>query len=264
MPSCRVFCENFGIRWKIAFQCIKFDRRPATAELKFSRPAPLAHTTLRIAWPVNKMRIIFQDDNDNADAALCRLSTGAPSFYAHHAFGQTNDYTPLRVFCYRCLPSDHQALLYPCDPGVLHFFASVGRRNAVQNGASNQPAANAPHGSYGTGFLLVGTPAQNPFSTRLASDQSLLILNPDTSGEWPLVRVRDWWTDAPSTEALKVPGWTKADAKNMAETYADLQVSPDGHYAVAFIGASWMRKAMPLFSSPCLRSRASRIRSSLS
>jgi len=68
----------------------------------------------------------------------------------------------------------------------------------------------APHGSYGTGFLLVGTPAQNLFSTRLASDQSLLILNPDTSGEWPLVRVRDWWTDAPSTEALKVPGWTKA------------------------------------------------------
>ena len=67
-----------------------------------------------------------------------------------------------------------------------------------------------PHGSYGTGFLLVGTPAQNLFSTRLASDQSLLILNPDTSGEWPLVRVRDWWTDAPSTEALKVPGWTKA------------------------------------------------------
>jgi hypothetical protein len=108
----------------------------------------------------------------------------------------------------------------------------------------------APHGSYGTGFLLVGTPAQNLFSSRLAPDQSLLILNPDTSGEWPLVRVRNWWTEAPLIEVLKIPGWTKADAKNMAETYSDLQVSPDGHYAVAFAGASWMKKGdAPFFVS---------------
>src|SRR6185437_4258802 len=65
-----------------------------------------------------------------------------PRFTLIAASDRQYDYTPLRASCCWWLPSNHQALLYACDPGVLHFFASVGRRNAVQNGASNQPAAN--------------------------------------------------------------------------------------------------------------------------
>jgi hypothetical protein len=101
----------------------------------------------------------------------------------------------------------------------------------------------APQGSYGGGFMLAGTPTEKLFSTRLAPDQSLLILNPDVSGEWPLVRVRNWWTEAPSIEVLKVPGWDREDSTHMGATFVDLQISSDGHYAVAFAGANWLQKS---------------------
>lgn len=100
----------------------------------------------------------------------------------------------------------------------------------------------AERGSFGTGFWLVGTPAKELFAASLAPDQSLLVLDPDNSGSWPLLRIRQWWTPNPSIDSLNIPGWNSTDAKDMDMELVDLQVTPDGHYAVAIFGAGWMRK----------------------
>jgi hypothetical protein len=88
------------------------------------------------------------------------------------------------------------------------------------------------------------------FSMRVAPDQSLLVLDSDTSGNWPLVRTRKWWTDNPASEVLSVPGWKADDAKHMASILVDLQITPDGRYAVAFAGAVWRRKSDFIFHAP--------------
>lgn len=85
---------------------------------------------------------------------------------------------------------------------------------------------------------------------RVAPDQSLLVLDSDTSGNWPLIRVRKWWTDTPVNEVLSVPGWAAADAKHMAQIKVDLQITPDGRYAIAFAGAVWMGKSDFIFHAP--------------
>jgi len=70
------------------------------------------------------------------------------------------------------------------------------------------------------------------------------------SGNWPLVRVRKWWTENPVSEVLKISGWVAADKKNLAEIYVDVQVTPDGRYAVVFSGALWRDKSDFLLHAP--------------
>jgi hypothetical protein len=94
-------------------------------------------------------------------------------------------------------------------------------------------------GKFGSAFLIPGTPAKEMFSIKVAPDQSLLVFDPNVNGEWPLVRVKQWWTQATQSEVLNIPGWTAADLKYLGEMYVDLQITPDGHYAVAFAAAYW-------------------------
>lgn len=90
-----------------------------------------------------------------------------------------------------------------------------------------------PHpGTLGGGFWAVGTSSGEAFQLRIAPDQSLLILYPNTSNQWPLVRVRKWWTKAPETEELNLPGWTEANTRYEASVGTDLLITPDGNYAI--------------------------------
>ena len=104
-------------------------------------------------------------------------------------------------------------------------------------------------GSYSPLFTMDMSSKQH-FSMRVAPDQSLLVLDSDTSGNWSLVRLTKWWTNTPVNEVLSVPGWNAADAKHMAQIKVDLQITPDGRYAVAFAGAVWMEKSDFIFHTP--------------
>jgi len=66
-------------------------------------------------------------------------------------------------------------------------------------------------GTFGGGFWAVGISADETFQFRVAPDQSPLIFYPNTSGQWPLIRLRKWWTATPETEELELPGWTGAN-----------------------------------------------------
>ena len=100
------------------------------------------------------------------------------------------------------------------------------------------------------GFPFVNEDARHHFSMRVAPDQSALVLDSDTSGKWPLVRFRKWWTDTPVRETIDIPGWTSADAKHLDTLHVDVQITPDGRYAVAFAGADWMEKSDFIFFTP--------------
>lgn len=104
-------------------------------------------------------------------------------------------------------------------------------------------------GSY-SHYPIPGLAARDHFSWRVTPDQSILVFDSDTSGNWPLVRVRKWWTENPVNEVLMIPGWKAADKKNLAEIYVDVQVTPDGRYAVAFSGALWRDKSDFLLHAP--------------
>lgn len=104
-------------------------------------------------------------------------------------------------------------------------------------------------GSY-SHYPIPGLAARDHFSLRVAPDQSILVFDPDTSGNWPLVRLNKWWTANPASEVLKIPGWTAADKKDLDQIYVDVQVTPDGHYAVTFSGAIWRNKSDFLFHAP--------------
>ena len=92
--------------------------------------------------------------------------------------------------------------------------------------------------------------ARQLFSMRVTPDQSLLALDSDSSGQWPLVRIRKWWTDTPVTEVLSVPGWSSADAQHLDSIHVDVGITPNGRYAVAFAGANWMEKSAFLLHAP--------------
>lgn len=77
------------------------------------------------------------------------------------------------------------------------------------------------------------------FSIKLAQDHALVAFEPNKNGKWPLVRVRNWWTNKPTSEVLNIPGWSSADAKNLERLNTGLQITPDGHYAVTFADAVW-------------------------
>ena len=98
---------------------------------------------------------------------------------------------------------------------------------------------SSSRGSYDH-FPYSGMNSREHFSMRVVPDQSLLVLDSDASGNWPLIRLRKWWTDAPATEVLSVPGWSSIDANHLNSINLDVQITPDGRYAVAFAGAYWM------------------------
>ncbi len=104
-------------------------------------------------------------------------------------------------------------------------------------------------GSYAL-FSTLDMDSRQHFSMRVAPDQSLLVLDSDTSGKWPLVRLQKWWTDAPVTDVLDVPGWSGVNAKHLDRIHVDVQITPDGRYAVAFAGAVWMGKSDFLLFAP--------------
>jgi hypothetical protein len=93
-------------------------------------------------------------------------------------------------------------------------------------------------GNFGRSFPILGDSANEKSSMKVLRDQSLVVLDPDASGKWPLVRVTKWWTKAPVSEVLNVAGWTAADTE-YGGVEVDLQITPDGHYAVVFAAASW-------------------------
>jgi len=99
-------------------------------------------------------------------------------------------------------------------------------------------------------YPIPGLASRDQFSLRVAPDQSILVFDSDTSGNWPLVRIREWWTENPASEVLAIPGWRAADKKDIAQIYVDVQATPDGRYAVTFSGAMWRDKSDFLFHAP--------------
>jgi len=92
-------------------------------------------------------------------------------------------------------------------------------------------------------------PAGDQFAWSHAPDESILAFDSDANGNWPLVRVRKWWTDKPETEVLNLPGWNTATFKKFmshwyVDIHIDLQVTPDGRYAVAFGEAALEENAL--------------------
>ena len=77
------------------------------------------------------------------------------------------------------------------------------------------------------------------FAMSVEPDHSVLAFEADKNGKWPLIRVRDWWSDHPKSETITIPGWSASDAANLEYLGTDLQLTPDGHYAVAFSIARW-------------------------
>jgi hypothetical protein len=101
-----------------------------------------------------------------------------------------------------------------------------------------------PHpGTFGGGFWAIGMSADEIFQFKIAPDQSLLIFYPNTSGKWPLIRLRKWWTAAPETEELDLPGWTEANTLKEFYFSSDLLVTPDGNYALALGGVASVKDA---------------------
>ncbi|MGA7155228.1 MAG: hypothetical protein WBY53_00175 [Acidobacteriaceae bacterium] len=92
--------------------------------------------------------------------------------------------------------------------------------------------------------------ARDHFAMRVAPDQSLLVFDSDPTGKWPLIRLRRWWTGDPEQQVLEVPGWSDAVAKYLADVLVDVQVTPDGRYAIAFSEAVWMKRTSFLLHVP--------------
>ncbi len=89
-----------------------------------------------------------------------------------------------------------------------------------------------------------GTNSRWVFSIAVAHDDSVLVYEADKNGNWPLAQIRDWWTEKPTIRVMNIPGWSSADGKNLQALNADLQVTPDGRYAVAFAEAEWRQAAL--------------------
>lgn len=77
------------------------------------------------------------------------------------------------------------------------------------------------------------------FSIQMTSQHELLVFEPDKNGRWPLVRVSRWWTEKPESAVLNIPGWSGKDAKHLESLNTDLQITPNGDYAIALGEARW-------------------------
>jgi len=72
----------------------------------------------------------------------------------------------------------------------------------------------------------------------------LLVFEPDKNGKWPLVKVTNWLAKDSQSTTLAVPGWSGKDDENLERLWTNLQIAPDGKYAVTFAVAEW-RKSSP-------------------
>jgi hypothetical protein len=103
---------------------------------------------------------------------------------------------------------------------------------------------NWPKASY------IDTPG---YSIHVAPNQDLLISGASEDGELTLERVRTWWTEAPVTEVLNIPGWSSADATKLESLETDIQTTPDGHFAVAFTEATWITPLPPSLENSLMK-----------
>jgi hypothetical protein len=94
-------------------------------------------------------------------------------------------------------------------------------------------------------FGQLGRLRMRSFQFKVAPDQSLLIFYPNTSGKWPLdSSCRKWWTAAPETEELDLPGWSEANALGTSSIAAAIcLITPDGNYALALGGVGSVKDA---------------------
>lgn len=81
------------------------------------------------------------------------------------------------------------------------------------------------------------------FSVRAIPNNELLVFEPDKNGKWPLVKVTNWWAKDSQSTILTVPGWSGKDDKNLERLGINLQVTPDGKYAVTFAVADWHKSS---------------------
>src|SRR5579862_623375 len=91
--------------------------------------------------------------------------------------------------------------------------------------------------------------AGDQFAWSHTPGESFLVFDSDASGNWPLIRARKWWTEKPESEVLTLPGWSTATFKKFmnhwyVDIHIDLQVTPDGRYAVAFGEAALEENAL--------------------
>ena len=77
------------------------------------------------------------------------------------------------------------------------------------------------------------------FTTALTPQNDLLVLVGMRDGNWHLVRVRDWEGSAPKIQRVVVPGFGEADFPNMFGLMPQVEVTPDGRYAVCIAEGSW-------------------------
>jgi hypothetical protein len=98
-------------------------------------------------------------------------------------------------------------------------------------------------GSFGGGFWAISVPSHDQFAVRLLPDQRLLVMNPNSSGQWVLTRIGDWWTESPEIDSLAIPGWTSANVKREQNLTTGMLVTADGRYAVVVSGAEKVKDA---------------------
>ena len=141
------------------------------------------------------------------------------------------------MFWKRVRISLHMAVFLGC--GALTAFAQTQLSLVREIRLPVQPHP----GTFGGGFWAVGMSADEVFQFKVTPDNSLLIFYPNTSGKWPLIRIRKWWTTAPETDALDLPGWTEANTLKEFYFSSDLLITPDGNYAVALGGVKSVKDA---------------------
>ncbi len=81
------------------------------------------------------------------------------------------------------------------------------------------------------------------FSIRVTPNNELLVFEPDKNGNWPLVKVTNWWAKDSKSTKLAVPGWSGKDDENLERLGTDLQITPDDKYAVTFAFAEWHKSS---------------------
>lgn len=108
----------------------------------------------------------------------------------------------------------------------------------------------ASRGSFGGGFLAGSVPSYERFAVRLLPDQRLLVMNPNSTGQWSLTRVGKWWTDSPELESLVVPGWNAANVHREMDITTGMLVTPDGAYAAVVSGVEEVKDAKHIPIAP--------------
>jgi hypothetical protein len=126
-------------------------------------------------------------------------------------------------------------------------FSAAAQTHLVLSREVELPVA-AVRGSWGN-IWGRDLPAGDQFAWSHAPGESLLVFDSATSGDWPLIRVRKWWKDKPEMELMNLPGWSAATFKKFlshwfVDIHIDLQVTPDGRYAVAFGEAALEENAL--------------------